>query len=141
MEREGEIEKLLERALAPYRLAHAAALAKLGNYREAEHFLTHHGGLPQRPEELDLLARIAARQWRWRRAKELWKTALWLEPKNPKFLSGIQAVEKIEWILSIISPRQNLTRLQTLAQKVARGLTKMLKERQNKAEEPKSQDD
>jgi tetratricopeptide (TPR) repeat protein len=64
------------------RFARAAELARGGHYLKAEDLLCPNGVSPTQPEELDLLARMMARQRRYSAAIQYWERALKLDPAN-----------------------------------------------------------
>jgi tetratricopeptide (TPR) repeat protein len=72
----------IEKCFAQIRLAHATELAQSERFLEAETALMPNGELPNNPRELDLLARIAARQGSFEDARRLWNKALRYEPDN-----------------------------------------------------------
>jgi hypothetical protein len=72
------------------RFARAAELARFGRYREAEGLLSRCGQEPSDPNEIDLLARISARQRHYRRARCLWEIALKRSPGNADYERAIK---------------------------------------------------
>lgn len=77
-----EVRSALEKCLAQIRLARATELAQSERFLEAEAVLMPNGVLSDNPRELDLLARIAARQGNFDDARRLWNRALENEPGN-----------------------------------------------------------
>jgi hypothetical protein len=75
----------LQDCFARIRLARATELAQSGRLLEAEALLAQNGELPRNAGELDLLARIAARQARFDEARRRWSAALQLDPSNTTF--------------------------------------------------------
>lgn len=82
---------VIERFFDDIRLARATELAQLDKFAEAEAVLMNNGALPENAHELDLLARIAARQARFEQARRLWTKALQLEP-NPLYQQSIASL-------------------------------------------------
>lgn len=80
-----KLQAALERCFAEIRVARAAELARSGRLLEARGVLVPNGELPSSPHELDLLARIAARQGRFDEARRMWSAAIQLEPGNVAF--------------------------------------------------------
>jgi tetratricopeptide (TPR) repeat protein len=78
------------------RYAHAAELARTGNYLEAEALLTPNGRVPDSSRELDLLARMAAQQERFDDAARLWKAALERDPANINYKDCLQQLSNIQ---------------------------------------------
>ena len=77
------------------RYARAADLARSGRYVEAEALLSPKGEFPSSPKEIDLLARIAARQRDYDRAEELWKRAIAMTPGRESFPETLAALERV----------------------------------------------
>jgi hypothetical protein len=69
------VRSILSECFRGMRLARATELARSRNYVEATALLAPQGRLPTDPRELDLLARIAARQRRFTDAERLWIAA------------------------------------------------------------------
>ena len=80
-----ETQTALQNCFAQIRLARATELAHSGRLLEAEAVLAQNGELPQNASELDLLARIAARQGRFDEARRRWNAAIQLEPGNETY--------------------------------------------------------
>jgi hypothetical protein len=78
------------------RFARAAELARFGRYLAAEGLLSPNGREPSDPKELDLLARISARQRRYRRARILWEIALKRSPGNTNYERAIERTREAE---------------------------------------------
>jgi len=87
-----EARSVIERFFDDIRLARATELAQLDKFAEAEAVLMNSGALPENARELDLLARIAARQARFEQARQLWNKALQLEPANPLYQQSIASL-------------------------------------------------
>ena len=75
-----ETRTALQNCFAQIRLARATELAQSGRLLEAEALLAQNGELPHHAGELDLLARIAARQGRFHEARRRWNAAIQIEP-------------------------------------------------------------
>jgi cytochrome c-type biogenesis protein CcmH/NrfG len=86
----------LEKCFAQIRLARATELARAKNFNEAENLMTPNGELPDDPRALDLLARIAAKQEEFSKARQLWETALQKSPGNQEFSVCLERVRKLE---------------------------------------------
>ena len=71
-------------------------MARAGQYLEAEGLLAPLGVLPDSAQELDLLARMAARQGRYEQARRLWLSALRTAPDNADYQSCLEALEQME---------------------------------------------
>jgi tetratricopeptide (TPR) repeat protein len=91
----------IEKCFAQIRLAHATELAQSERFLEAEAVLMPNGEHPDLPRELDLLARIAARQGKFDVARRLWTRALQNEPEN----------EIYKQCLSCLTPARRIPRL------------------------------
>jgi tetratricopeptide (TPR) repeat protein len=78
------------------RLARATELAQSRRFLEAESLLSPNGRLPESARELDLLARIAAQQKRFREARRLWETALQKTPGDNGYQDAIKQIERAE---------------------------------------------
>ena len=104
----------LESCFAQIRLARATELAQSGRLREAEAVLVQNGELPGRASELDLLARIAARQGRFDEARRRWKAAMQLEPQNDVYRNCLENLTPARRIVRLIAHHQD-TLLNVLA--------------------------
>lgn len=91
----------IEKCFAQIRLARATELAQSKRFLEAEVVLMPNGELPNNPRELDLLARIAARQGSFADARRLWNRALQSEPEN----------EIYKQCLACLTPARRIPRL------------------------------
>jgi tetratricopeptide (TPR) repeat protein len=78
------------------RLARAAELAQSKRFAEAEAVLSPNGELTDNPSELDLLARIAAQQEQFAKARRLWEAALQKSPENEEYSECLERVRKWE---------------------------------------------
>lgn len=87
-----QARNVIEKFFDDIRFARATELAQLDKFAEAEAVLMNNGALPENARELDLLARIAARQARFEQARELWNKALQLEPANPLYQQSIASL-------------------------------------------------
>jgi len=97
----------LESCFAQIRLARATELAQSGRLREAEAVLVQNGELPGRANELDLLARIAARQGRFDEARQRWKAAMQLEPQNDVYRQCLENLTPAKRIVRLIAHHQD----------------------------------
>ena len=91
----------MKNVFAQIRLARATELAQSERFLEAEAVLMPNGELPDNPRELDLLARIAARQGSFENARRLWNKALQYEPDN----------ENYKHCLACLTPARRIPRL------------------------------
>jgi len=96
-----ETRTALQNCFAQIRLARATELAQSGRLLEAEAVLAQNGELPRSARELDLLARIAARQGRFDEARRRWNAAIQTEPGN----------EIYRQCLEHLTPRRRIARL------------------------------
>src|SRR4051812_42068846 len=78
------------------RFAQATELARSRRFLEAEALLSPGGALPESTSELDLLARIAAQQKRFREARRCWEAALQKDPRNEVYRNSIKRLEQVE---------------------------------------------
>ncbi len=85
-------ERILKECFDQMRFARAAELARSRRYLEAKHILSPNGKMPSEPRELDLLARIAAKQKQFDHARTLWEQALRRVPENGDFRRAIEHV-------------------------------------------------
>jgi tetratricopeptide (TPR) repeat protein len=92
---------------AQIRLARATELAQSGRLLEAEAVLAENGELPRNARELDLLARIAARQGRFDVAGQRWKAAIQLEPGNEIYHRCLERLTTARRILRLIVNSQD----------------------------------
>ena len=58
--------------------------------------MSPNGELPDDPRELDLLARIAAKQEQFAKARRLWETALQKSPVSVEYSQCLERVRKLE---------------------------------------------
>ena len=86
----------LERCFAQIRFARATELARSHRYLEAEGLLSGSGRESLDPNELDLLARISAKQRRYGRARTLWEAALKQSPGNTEYERAIECAKTAE---------------------------------------------
>lgn len=83
------IDSLLDK----FALANATALARAGNYMDAEsHLIGIMRGEKTHPQVLDLLARINAQQGRLREAEDYWRQALKHDPMNEACITGLRHI-------------------------------------------------
>jgi hypothetical protein len=92
------VRSLLEEHFAQIRFARATELARSRRFLEAETLLVPDGQLPDGARELDLLARIAAQQRKFARARRCWQLARDKDPSNGAYESGLQAIARSEWV-------------------------------------------
>lgn len=97
----------LQDCFAKIRLARATELAQSGRLLEAEAALALNGELPQSAGELDLLARIAARQGRFEDARRFWNKALQEQPTNEIFKQCLERLTPARRIARLIAARQD----------------------------------
>jgi tetratricopeptide (TPR) repeat protein len=103
-----EAQFALERCFTQIRLARATELAQSGRYLEAEAVLVRNGGLPDNPHELDLLARIAARQGRFDEARQYWNAALLKEPGNEIYRECMEHLTLARRISLLVANSQDI---------------------------------
>lgn len=92
----GELRRTLNECFGQIRFARAAELARSRRYLEAEGLLTPNGHASSNPQELDLLARIAAQQGRFDQARRLWEAALRISPNNADYERALRRAEAAE---------------------------------------------
>ena len=92
----------LQNCFAQIRLARATELAHSGRLFEAEALLAHDGDLPHSAIELDLLARIAARQGRFDEARRRWNAAIQIEPGNGIYRQCLENLTPARRIVRLI---------------------------------------
>jgi Flp pilus assembly protein TadD len=118
-----EAQAALERCFAQIRFARATELARSGRLLEAEAALVHKGELPRTARELDLLARIAARQGRFDEARRRWNAALQIEPSNETYRQCMEnltpARRIVRWIVNAQDALLNILVWITIAAAVA----------------------
>jgi tetratricopeptide (TPR) repeat protein len=86
----------LDDCFSRIRLARATELAQSKRFAEAEAVLSPNGELTDNPCELDLLARIAAQQEQFAKARRLWEAALQKSPENEEYSEFLERVRKWE---------------------------------------------
>lgn len=91
-----EARVALEGCFAKIRLARATELAQSRRFLEAEAVLMLNGELPSNPQELDLLARIAAQQQQFPKARRLWEAAVQKSPASVEYAQCLERVRKME---------------------------------------------
>ena len=92
----------LEKCFARIRLARATELAQSKRFAEAEAVLSPNGELTDNPSELDLLARIAAQQEQFGKARRLWEAALHASPADVEYSKCLERARKWERISGIL---------------------------------------
>lgn len=80
-----QIRATLGAAFEQIRLARAAELARSSRLLEAAAILAPDGRLPENPQGLDMLARIAVRLQDFDTAQCCWRNASQMEPGNPAY--------------------------------------------------------
>lgn len=96
-----EARTALEKCFAQIRLARATELAQSKRLLEAEAILLLNGKLPDDPRELDLLARIAAQQEQFSKARSLWEVALQKSPADEEYVRCVELARKKERIYEL----------------------------------------
>lgn len=102
-----ETHTALQNCFAQIRLARATELAQSERLLEAEAVLAQNGELPRNASELDLLARIAARQGRFDEARRRWNAALQIEPDNETYRQCIEHLTPTKKIIRLIANSQD----------------------------------
>jgi tetratricopeptide (TPR) repeat protein len=97
-----ETQTALQNCFAQIRLARATELAQSERLLEAEAVLAQNGELPRNASELDLLARIAARQGRFDEARRRWNAALQLEPSNTIYRQCIEQLTPARQVVRLL---------------------------------------
>jgi tetratricopeptide (TPR) repeat protein len=97
----------LQNCFAQIRLARATELAESGRLLEAEAVLVQTGKLPDSANELDLLARIAARQGKFDQARQRWNAALQLKPDNEIYRRCLNELTPASRIVRLIVYHQD----------------------------------
>jgi tetratricopeptide (TPR) repeat protein len=99
-EQEQQLSEQARAALGDYfvkiRLARATELAQSKRFIEAEAILSPNCELTDNLNELDLLARIAAQQKQFAKARHLWEAALQKSPANEEYSACLERVRKWE---------------------------------------------
>lgn len=93
---------MLETCFAKIRLARATELAQSRRFFEAEAILSPNGLLTDDPRELDLLARIAAKQEQFAKARQLWEVALEKAPANEEYSRCLEQARKWERLSNLL---------------------------------------
>jgi hypothetical protein len=93
---------MLEACFAKIRLVRATELAQSRRFLEAEAILSPNGVLTDDPRELDLLARIAAKQEQFGKARQLWEAALLKVPANEEYSQCLQQARKWERLSNVL---------------------------------------
>jgi tetratricopeptide (TPR) repeat protein len=102
-----EVNIALQNHFAQIRLARATELAQSGRLLQAEAVLAQNGELPRNASELDLLARIAARQGRFDEARRRWNAAMQIEPGNEVYRQCIEYLTPARRIVRFIAHHQD----------------------------------
>lgn len=90
------VNEALKEFFDQVRFARAVELAHSRRYLEAEGLLSPNGRESSEPKELDLLARIAAQQKQYARARRLWESALKQSPENAAYKRAIERTREAE---------------------------------------------
>jgi tetratricopeptide (TPR) repeat protein len=83
----------LQRFFSEIRLARATELAQSRRFREAEAVLIQAGKLSENPRGLDLLARIAAQQGQFEKARYRWEAAQRRTPNPTAYVDNIRSLD------------------------------------------------
>jgi len=102
-----ETRTALQDCFAQIRLARATELAQSGRLLEAEAVLAQNGELPRNASELDLLARIAARQGRFDEARRRWGAAIQIEPGKEVYRQCLERLTPARRIIRLIVNSQD----------------------------------
>jgi tetratricopeptide (TPR) repeat protein len=102
-----ETRTALHDCFAQIRLARATELAQSGRLLEAEAVLAQSGELPRNASELDLLARIAARQGSFDEARQRWNAAIQIEPGNEMYRQCLENLTPARRIICLIVNSQD----------------------------------
>ena len=102
-----DVQTILSHYSAQVRLARATELAHSGKTQEAEAILVQNGEFLPTARELDLLARIAARQGLFDEARRRWNAALELEPDNEIFRQCLRNLTPARRFASLIANSQD----------------------------------
>jgi Flp pilus assembly protein TadD len=97
----------IQNCVAAIRLARATELAQSGRLLEAEAVLVQDGELPSTANELDLLARIAARQGRFGEARRRWESAMQLDPGNAIYCQCLANLTPARRFASLLTHHQD----------------------------------
>ena len=102
-----ETRDALRNCFDQIRLARATELAQSGRLLEAEAVLAQNGALPHNAGELDLLARIAARQGRFDEARRRWNAAIQIEPGNETYRQCLEHLTPARRIVRLVAHHQD----------------------------------
>ena len=91
-----QLHQTLENHFKELRFARAAELARSGRFLEAEGLLSLGGQESSDPKELDLLARMAALQHQYDRARHLWGRALQKSSDPAPYKRSIECTKEEE---------------------------------------------
>lgn len=97
-----ETRTALQNCFTQIRLARATELVQSGRLLEAEAALAQNGEFPRNASELDLLARIAARQGRFDEARRRWNAAIQIEPGNEIYRQCLENLTPARRIVRLI---------------------------------------
>jgi tetratricopeptide (TPR) repeat protein len=90
----------LDHCLAQIRFARATELAQSRRFPEAEELMAPNGVLPGDARALDLLARIAAQQEQFAKARRLWEAAILKSSPCQEYSDCLERVQRLERISS-----------------------------------------
>ncbi len=102
-----ETRTVLQNCFAKIRLARATELAQSGRLLEAEAVLAQNGEPPHHAGELDLLARIVARQGRFDEARRRWNAAIQIDPGNEIYRQCLEDLTPARRIVQLIVNSQD----------------------------------
>ena len=102
-----ETRDALQNCFDQIRLARAPELAQSGRLLEAEAVLVRDGELPNNARELDLLARIAARQGRFDEARRRWNAAIQIEPGHETYRQCLEHLTPARRIVRLVAHHQD----------------------------------
>src|SRR3954469_25018456 len=89
------------------RLARATELAQSERFADAAAVLMESGALPDSARELDLLARIAARQAHFQEARQLWTKASQLDPQNQTYTQCLKSLTPARQMARMIAKHES----------------------------------
>jgi len=102
-----ETQIALAKCFSQIRLARATELAQSGRLLEAEALLLPNAALAPGTHELDLLARIAARQGRFAEARHRWSAALQIDPDNETYRRCLEQLTPAARIVRLLATHQD----------------------------------
>ena len=117
-----EVRAALQACFTQIRLARATELAQSGRFLEADAVLAPSGELPHNASELDLLARIAARQGRFDEARRRWNAAIQIEPGNAIYRQCLERLTPGRRLVRLIVNSQDGLLIVLVAMTIAFGI-------------------